>query len=114
MHDHPPPDTPTAWCVYVHPLTSRELLLGTDGGALYSSLQQLHAKREGATSLLLDFRDARRCITDAAQEMLPGGRRAVFVATPGSLYVAVGGPGLVGALGRCVVQRGAECMCVLR
>lgn len=37
-----------------------------------------------------------RAICSVEQEVLPGGRRVVLLATPSALHVAVGGPALTG------------------
>jgi hypothetical protein len=35
-----------------------------------------------------------RAICSVEQELLPGGRRVVLLATPNALYMTLGGPGL--------------------
>ncbi|KAF8061305.1 VPS18 [Scenedesmus sp. PABB004] len=81
-------------------LATGDVLLGSESGSLHVTAQDARVKKEGASTLLLDFKDKRKAITAVEQEVLPGGRRLVLLATPSALFVAVGGPGLQGALAR--------------
>ncbi|WIA14238.1 hypothetical protein OEZ85_002776 [Tetradesmus obliquus] len=77
-----------------------DIILGSGSGSLQTTCQEARAKREGAASLLLDFKDKRKAMCSIEQEQLPGGRRVVMMATPSALYIAAGGPGLQGLFGR--------------
>ena len=73
-------------------------------------------KKEPPPQLLLDWKDSRQAITSLEQELMEreggqqgeeggsgsssSGRRLVLAATPGALYMAVGGPGLAGTFSR--------------
>lgn len=71
-----------------------DILLGSEGGSLHMTNQDCRSKREGGSSLLLDFKDKSKAICSVKQELLPGGRRVVLLATPNALYMTLGGPGL--------------------
>eukprot|EP00878_Enallax_costatus_P011969 GHUV01012497.1.p1 GENE.GHUV01012497.1~~GHUV01012497.1.p1 ORF type:complete len:1028 (+),score=282.75 GHUV01012497.1:49-3132(+) len=75
-------------------VTTGDIILGSEGGALHTTCQDSRSKREGASSLLLDFKDKRKAICSVEQEVLPDGRRVAMLATPNAVYITVGGPGL--------------------
>lgn len=80
----------------------RDILIGTEAGSLHTLHIEEKSKKEGPFTLLLDFKDRRKAICSVEQEVLPNGRRVVLVATPGSLYIAAGGPSLEAVFARWV------------
>eukprot|EP00879_Flechtneria_rotunda_P019362 GHRR01020334.1.p1 GENE.GHRR01020334.1~~GHRR01020334.1.p1 ORF type:complete len:907 (+),score=281.55 GHRR01020334.1:278-2998(+) len=81
-------------------VSTGDVIIGTAAGSLHITCQDSKSKREGGTSLLLDFKDKHKAICSVEQEVLPGDRRVVFVATPTALYIAAGGPRLQGVFAR--------------
>eukprot|EP00877_Chromochloris_zofingiensis_P007678 jgi/Chrzof1/3163/Cz12g14060.t1 len=80
--------------------TTGDILIGTEAGSLHTLHIEEKSKKEGPFTLLLDFKDRRKAICSVEQEVLPNGRRVVLVATPGSLYIAAGGPSLEAVFAR--------------